>query len=140
MQPSSTRARCCPGTRSQSKHAKLLKIWCRSEERRVGKECKSWMSKDQSVNGIRDTSVTGVQTCALPIFTVLGVSNVSFGLSKATRPVLNSVFLTHCLKAGLDAAIINPREVLPWNQIPVEAREIAEDLVQIGRASCRERV
>ena len=64
--------------------------------------------------------------------TVLGVSNVSFGLSKATRPVLNSVFLTHCLRAGLDAAIINPREVVPWGQIPPAARDIAEDLV-LGR-------
>jgi 5-methyltetrahydrofolate--homocysteine methyltransferase len=61
--------------------------------------------------------------------TVLGVSNVSFGLSKSARPILNSVFLTHCLKAGLDAAIVNPREVLPWNEIPAEVREIAEDLV-----------
>src|SRR3977135_3461124 len=60
--------------------------------------------------------------------TVLGASNVSFGLSKATRPVLNSVFLTHCLRAGLDAAIVNPREVLPWNEIPPEARELAEAL------------
>src|SRR5438132_1208504 len=48
--------------------------------------------------------------------TVLGVSNVSFGLSRQTRPILNSVFLTHCLKAGLDAAIINPRDILPWNE------------------------
>ena len=63
------------------------------------------------------------------VLTVLGVSNVSFGLSKASRPILNSVFLTHCLKAGLDAAIINPREVLPWNEIPADARAIAEDLV-----------
>ncbi|HEY2030649.1 MAG TPA: dihydropteroate synthase, partial [Myxococcales bacterium] len=61
--------------------------------------------------------------------TVLGVSNVSFGLGKSTRPILNSVFLTHCLKAGLDAAIINPRDILPWNEIPQAAREIAEDLV-----------
>src|SRR5471032_131723 len=61
--------------------------------------------------------------------TVLGVSNVSFRLSKASRPILNSVFLTHCLKAGLDAAIVNPRDILPWNEIPVDAREIAEDLV-----------
>ena len=65
--------------------------------------------------------------------TVLGVSNVSFGLSKAMRPVLNSVFLTHCLKAGLDAAIINPRDILPWNEIPLEARELAEDLVLARR-------
>lgn len=61
--------------------------------------------------------------------TVLGVSNVSFGLGKSARPILNSVFLTHCLKAGLDAAIINPRDILPWNEIPPAAREIAEDLV-----------
>ncbi|HUJ27115.1 MAG TPA: homocysteine S-methyltransferase family protein, partial [Myxococcales bacterium] len=65
--------------------------------------------------------------------TVLGVSNVSFGLAKQARPILNSVFLTHCLKAGLDAAIINPRDVLPWNQIPQDARELAEDLVLARR-------
>src|SRR3954462_8185254 len=65
--------------------------------------------------------------------TVLGVSNVSFGLSKASRPILNSVFLTHCLKAGLDAAIINPRDVLPWNEIPPDARQLAEDLVLARR-------
>ena len=65
--------------------------------------------------------------------TVLGVSNVSFGLAKQARPILNSVFLTHCLKAGLDAAIINPRDVLPWNQIPPEARDLAEDLVLARR-------
>jgi 5-methyltetrahydrofolate--homocysteine methyltransferase len=65
--------------------------------------------------------------------TVLGVSNVSFGLSKQTRPILNSVFLTHCLKAGLDAAIINPRDILPWNEIPPDARALAEDLVLARR-------
>src|SRR5205823_5132761 len=62
-----------------------------------------------------------------------GVSNVSFGLSKAARPILNSVFLTHCLKAGLDAAIINPRDIVPANQIPPDARELAEDLVLARR-------
>jgi 5-methyltetrahydrofolate--homocysteine methyltransferase len=65
--------------------------------------------------------------------TVLGVSNVSFGLAKQARPILNSVFLTHCLKAGLDAAIINPRDVLPWNEIPADARQLAEDLVLARR-------
>ncbi|MBS2022688.1 MAG: methionine synthase [Deltaproteobacteria bacterium] len=61
--------------------------------------------------------------------TVLGVSNVSFGLAKQARPVINSVFLTHCLRAGLDAAIINPTHVIPWNEIPADARALAEDLV-----------
>jgi 5-methyltetrahydrofolate--homocysteine methyltransferase len=65
--------------------------------------------------------------------TTLGVSNVSFGLSKTARPVINSVFLTHCLRAGLDAAIINPTHVLPWGQIPQEARDLAEDLVLARR-------
>src|SRR2546422_3157281 len=65
--------------------------------------------------------------------TVLGVSNVSFGLARQSRPILNSVFLTHCLKAGLDAAIINPRDVLPWNEIPADARALAEDLVLARR-------
>src|ERR1700682_624269 len=72
--------------------------------------------------------------------TVLGVSNVSFGLSKQSRPILNSVFLTHCLKAGLDAAIVNPREVLPWNEIPAEARGIAEDLVLARRDDALQRL
>jgi 5-methyltetrahydrofolate--homocysteine methyltransferase len=61
--------------------------------------------------------------------TVLGVSNVSFGMSKAARPVINSVFLTHCLRAGLDAAIIHPAHILPWSEIPLEARNLVEDLV-----------
>ncbi len=61
--------------------------------------------------------------------TVLGVSNVSFGLSKAARPVINSVFLTHCLRAGLDAAIIHPAHILPWSEIPEAVRTLAEDLV-----------
>jgi 5-methyltetrahydrofolate--homocysteine methyltransferase len=72
--------------------------------------------------------------------TVLGLSNVSFGLSKQSRPILNSVFLTHCLKAGLDAAIVNPREVLPWNEIPAEARGIAEDLVLARRDDALQRL
>jgi 5-methyltetrahydrofolate--homocysteine methyltransferase len=72
--------------------------------------------------------------------TVLGVSNVSFGLSKASRPILNSVFLTHCLKAGLDAAIINPRDIMPWNEIPAVARELAEDLVLARRDDALQRL
>ena len=61
--------------------------------------------------------------------TVLGVSNVSFGLSKAARPIINSVFLTHCLRAGLDAAIIHPAHIVPWSEIPEAVRTMTEDLV-----------
>jgi 5-methyltetrahydrofolate--homocysteine methyltransferase len=44
---------------------------------------------------------------------VLGVSNVSFGLSPAARIVLNSVFLHDCCEAGMDAAIVSPAKILP---------------------------
>jgi 5-methyltetrahydrofolate--homocysteine methyltransferase len=63
------------------------------------------------------------------VLTVLGVSNVSFGLSPQARPVLNSVFLYHCVEAGLDAAIINPAHVTPYAEIDPAARRLAEDLI-----------
>ena len=63
------------------------------------------------------------------IFTSLGVSNVSFGLSKEARGVLNSVFLYHALQAGLDMAIINPAQIKPYPEIPPEENKLAEELV-----------
>src|SRR4029077_10815354 len=63
------------------------------------------------------------------VLTTLGLSNVSFGLAAAARPVLNSVFLYHCVAAGLDTVIINPAHVVPYADIPTEERELAEDLV-----------
>ncbi|HEX3604729.1 MAG TPA: methionine synthase [Candidatus Dormibacteraeota bacterium] len=63
------------------------------------------------------------------VLTTLGLSNVSFGLSAAARPVLNSVFLYHCVAAGLDTVIINPAHVVPYADIPTDQRELAEDLV-----------
>ena len=52
------------------------------------------------------------------VLTSLGVSNVSFGLQLAARAVLNSVFLYHCVQAGLDMAIVNPKHVKPYAEIP----------------------
>ncbi len=67
---------------------------------------------------------------ALPgVFTTLGLSNVSFGFAAAARPVLNSVFLYHCVEAGLDTVIINPAHVVPYFDIDAEQRELAEDLI-----------
>jgi 5-methyltetrahydrofolate--homocysteine methyltransferase len=63
------------------------------------------------------------------VFTSLGVSNVSFGLAAHTRPVLNSVFLFHCVQAGLDMAIVNPTHITPYAEIPENERELAEDLI-----------
>jgi 5-methyltetrahydrofolate--homocysteine methyltransferase len=63
------------------------------------------------------------------VFTILGVSNVSFGLDPAARHVLNSVFLHHCVSAGLDAAIVNPAHITPYAEISAEQRALADDLV-----------
>jgi len=63
------------------------------------------------------------------VFTILGVSNVSFGLDPVARHVLNSVFLHHCVEAGLDAAIVNPAHITPYTEISAEQRALADDLV-----------
>ena len=81
-------------------------------------------SAHQTIDGIRRIKE------ALPgVLSVLGVSNVSFGLSAASRPVLNSVFLYHCVQAGLDAAIVNPAHITPYAEIGAAERELAEDLI-----------
>ena len=61
--------------------------------------------------------------------TVLGISNVSFGLPAAGREVLNSVFLYHCVQAGLDMAIVNSEGMERYASIPEEERKLAEDLI-----------
>src|SRR2546426_2738797 len=61
--------------------------------------------------------------------TILGISNVSFGLPPAGREVLNAVFLYHCTKAGLDYAIVNTERLERYPSIPDEERRLAEDLI-----------
>jgi 5-methyltetrahydrofolate--homocysteine methyltransferase len=63
------------------------------------------------------------------VLTSLGVSNVSFGLGKEARAVLNSVFLYHCVQAGLDMAIVNPADIVPYAEIREDDRRLADDLV-----------
>jgi 5-methyltetrahydrofolate--homocysteine methyltransferase len=63
------------------------------------------------------------------VLTSLGVSNVSFGLSKEARAVLNSVFLYHCVQAGLDMAIVHASEITPYAELGEEDRRLAEDLI-----------
>jgi 5-methyltetrahydrofolate--homocysteine methyltransferase len=63
--------------------------------------------------------------------TILGISNVSFGLPPAGREVLNSVFLYHCTKAGLDYAIVNTERLERYPSIPEEERRLAEDLIYV---------
>ncbi len=61
--------------------------------------------------------------------TILGVSNISFGLPSAAREVVNSVFLYHATKAGLDLAIVNAEKLERFASIPAEERRLAEDLL-----------
>jgi 5-methyltetrahydrofolate--homocysteine methyltransferase len=61
--------------------------------------------------------------------TVLGLSNVSFGLKPAARHVLNSVFLHECREAGLDAAIVHAARIVPLHRIDDAQREAALDLI-----------
>ncbi len=61
--------------------------------------------------------------------TVLGISNVSFGLPEAGREVLNSVFLYHCVQAGLDLAIVNTEKLERYPSIPEADRKVSEDLI-----------
>ncbi|NLF22708.1 MAG: dihydropteroate synthase [Lentisphaerae bacterium] len=61
--------------------------------------------------------------------TVLGVSNISYGLAPGARRVLNSVFLHEAVAAGLDAAIVDVARILPLHLIDETARRRALDLI-----------
>jgi 5-methyltetrahydrofolate--homocysteine methyltransferase len=88
--------------------------------------------------GLEDSRRDGIETIEairrlsteLPgVHTIVGLSNVSFGLSPAARQVLNSVFLHECATAGLDAAIVHASKILPLARIDPAARETSLDLV-----------
>ncbi|MEW2220825.1 methionine synthase [Streptomyces sp. NPDC006990] len=66
--------------------------------------------------------------------TVLGLSNISFGLNPAARIVLNSVFLDECVKAGLDSAIVHASKILPIARFDDEQVTVARDLVYDRRS------
>jgi 5-methyltetrahydrofolate--homocysteine methyltransferase len=91
-------------------------------------------SATETIEGIRriKAEVPGVKTS-------LGVSNVSFGVSPPARAVLNSVFLHHCVEAGLDLAMVNPNHITPYAEIPTEERELTDDLVFNRRGDALER-
>jgi 5-methyltetrahydrofolate--homocysteine methyltransferase len=62
-------------------------------------------------------------------FTTLGLSNISFGLVPYARKILNSVFLYHAVKSGLDTAIVNAKEIIPYGEIDKNEKKLAEDLI-----------
>jgi len=88
----------------------------------------------ETIEGIRriKAEIPGVKTS-------LGVSNVSFGVGLPARSALNSVFLHHCVQAGLDLAMVNPNHITPYNEIPQAERELADDLVFNRREDALER-
>ncbi len=88
----------------------------------------------ETIEGIRriKAELPGVKTS-------LGVSNVSFGVSPPARAVLNSVFLHHCVEAGLDLAMVNPNHITPYGEISDEERGLADDLVFNRREDALER-
>ncbi len=81
-------------------------------------------SAHETIDGIR-----AIKRELPGVLTILGVSNVSFGLDPEARGVLNSVFLHHCVQAGLDAAIVNPAHITPYAEIPAAERALADDLI-----------
>ena len=88
----------------------------------------------ETIEGIRrvKAEVPGVKTS-------LGVSNVSFGVFPPARAVLNSVFLHHCVEAGLDLAMVNPNHIVPYGEISDTERGLADDLVFNRREDALER-
>lgn len=74
------------------------------------------------------------------VLTSLGVSNVSFGLKPAARAALNSVFLHHCVLAGLDCALVHAKEITPYAEIDAQVREICDDLVFNRRPDALQRL
>jgi 5-methyltetrahydrofolate--homocysteine methyltransferase len=88
----------------------------------------------ETIEGIRliKAELPGVKTS-------LGVSNVSFGIGVPARSALNSVFLHHCVEAGLDLAMVNPNHITPYGEIPDAERDLADDLVFNRREDALER-
>ncbi|MGE4620276.1 MAG: methionine synthase [Planctomycetota bacterium] len=87
---------------------------------------------DQKYSASASATIDGVRSIAEAFphcSTTLGISNVSFGLPGAGREVLNSVFLYHCVQAGLSMAIINSERMERYASIPEIERKLCEDLI-----------
>lgn len=61
--------------------------------------------------------------------TTLGLSNISFGLAPYARKILNSIFLYHAVKSGLETAIVNAKEIIPYGEIDEKERKLVEDII-----------
>ncbi len=75
------------------------------------------------------TAISKIRENFPDIHIILGISNISFGLSPLSRINLNSIFLDECIKAGLDSAIIAPNKILPLSKISDETKKLCLDLI-----------
>ncbi len=75
------------------------------------------------------TAISKIRENFRDIHIILGISNISFGLSPLSRINLNSIFLDECIKAGLDSAIIAPNKILPLSKISEETKKLCLDLI-----------
>ncbi len=75
------------------------------------------------------TAISKIRKNFPDIHIILGISNISFGLSPLSRINLNSIFLDECIKAGLDSAIIAPNKILPLSKISEEIKKLCLDLI-----------
>ena len=74
-------------------------------------------------------AISNIRKSFPDIHIILGISNISFGLSPLSRINLNSIFLDECIKAGLDSAIIAPNKILPLSKISAETKKLCLDLI-----------
>lgn len=74
-------------------------------------------------------AIQAIKTMLPGVKTILGLSNVSFGLTPYTRQILNSLMLYHAVKNGLDLAILNASKIIPVAKIEMEVRSLFEDLI-----------
>ena len=82
---------------------------------------------DAGINTIE--AIRELRTRHPEVGAILGLSNISFGLHKDARPYLNSMFLHHCIQAGLTSVIINVQHIIPINKISEEELRICDDLI-----------
>ncbi len=78
----------------------------------------------QTIDAIRELHIKFPR-----VGSTLGLSNISFGLNKDARPYLNTIFLNHCIKAGLSTVIINVKHIIPLNKITQEQEDICNNLL-----------
>nr|WP_106781465.1 methionine synthase [Lysinibacillus timonensis] len=87
---------------------------------------------DEQYIGAAEETIEGIRLIKEKFpkaLTVLGVSNVSFGLPPVGREILNAVYLYHCTQAGLDYAIVNTEKLERYASIPEEEIKLANDLI-----------